>query len=159
MSILKVDTINEKTSGNGVAIPGHVIQVLQDSARGTVSSSSTSYAATGLDIDFTPKFSTSKVLIIASFDTDIGTGGRQVYTTLYRDSTELSTTVDSGSLGLANQYDAGDRQIDGTTIQFLDSPSSTSQLHYEVYFKTTGGSVSFSSQNTRGFITAMEIAQ
>ena len=26
MSILKVDTINEKTSGNGVAIPGHVIQ-------------------------------------------------------------------------------------------------------------------------------------
>ena len=29
MSILKVDTINEKTSGNGVAIPGHVIQVKQ----------------------------------------------------------------------------------------------------------------------------------
>ena len=27
MSILKVDTINEKTSGNGVAIDGHVIQV------------------------------------------------------------------------------------------------------------------------------------
>ena len=26
MSILKVDTINEKTSGNGVAIDGHVIQ-------------------------------------------------------------------------------------------------------------------------------------
>ena len=28
MSILKVDTINEKTTGNGVAIPGHVIQVV-----------------------------------------------------------------------------------------------------------------------------------
>ena len=32
MSILKVDTINEKTSGNGVAIPGHVIQVQETSA-------------------------------------------------------------------------------------------------------------------------------
>jgi len=27
MSILKVDTINEKTTGNGVIVPGHVIQV------------------------------------------------------------------------------------------------------------------------------------
>ena len=28
MSILKVDTINEKTSGNGVYIPGHVVQTV-----------------------------------------------------------------------------------------------------------------------------------
>ena len=27
MSTLYVDTINEKTSGNGVQIPGHVVQV------------------------------------------------------------------------------------------------------------------------------------
>ena len=27
MSTLFVDTINEKTSGNGIAIPGHVVQV------------------------------------------------------------------------------------------------------------------------------------
>ena len=29
MSILKVDTINEKTTGNGVHIDGHVVQVQQ----------------------------------------------------------------------------------------------------------------------------------
>ena len=29
MSTLFVDTINEKTSGNGVAIPGHVVQVVK----------------------------------------------------------------------------------------------------------------------------------
>ena len=39
MSILKVDTINEKTSGNGVAIPGHVIQVKQTVVTSTISSS------------------------------------------------------------------------------------------------------------------------
>ena len=37
MSILKVDTINEKTSGNGVAIPGHVIQVKQTVVKDTFS--------------------------------------------------------------------------------------------------------------------------
>ena len=30
MSTLFVDTINEKTSGNGIEIPGHVIQVVRE---------------------------------------------------------------------------------------------------------------------------------
>ena len=37
MSILKVDTINEKTTGNGVAIPGHVIQLVRTQTSGNVS--------------------------------------------------------------------------------------------------------------------------
>ena len=42
MSILKVDTINEKTSGNGVAIPGHVIQVVQGTLGSRQSAASSS---------------------------------------------------------------------------------------------------------------------
>ena len=42
MSILKVDTINEKTSGNGVAIPGHAIQVVDPTA-GALRDSHTSW--------------------------------------------------------------------------------------------------------------------
>ena len=30
MSTLFVDTINEKTSGNGIIIPGHVIQIVRE---------------------------------------------------------------------------------------------------------------------------------
>jgi len=146
-------------ASNGLLTPAdYVIQTAQNYARGTVTTSSTSYVLTGLDIDFTPSSTSSKVLIIAAFDMDTSAASRQAYATLYRDSTELSTIGDSGSLGLTNTYDAGDRQISGHTIQFLDSPSSTSQLHYEVYFKTTGGSVEFGSQNCRTVITAMEIA-
>ena len=43
MSILKVDTINEKTSGNGVAIPGHVVQVQSTLITGTTAVSSNTY--------------------------------------------------------------------------------------------------------------------
>lgn len=176
MGTLTVQTLQAPTSGanaNKVIIPsGHtldasnglltpadyVIQTAQNYARGQVNTSSTSYVASGLDIDFTPSSTSSKVLITAVFDLDTRAASRQAYATLYRDSTELSVIGDSGSLGLSNTYDAGDRQITGHTIQFLDSPSSTSQLHYEVYFKTTGGEVTFCSQNCRQVITAMEIA-
>ena len=48
MSTLFVDTINEKTSGNGVEIPGHVIQVVQGIKTGYVNTTSSSYVDVGL---------------------------------------------------------------------------------------------------------------
>ena len=49
MSILKVDTINEKTSGNGVYIPGHVVQVINQEADTKFSfSASGTWTNTGL---------------------------------------------------------------------------------------------------------------
>ena len=67
MSILKVDTINEKTSGNGVAIPGHVVQIQTAQMQGgSGSSSSASYIDTGLSVSITPKFATSKILVFTN---------------------------------------------------------------------------------------------
>ena len=56
MSILKVDTINEKTSGNGVQIAGHVVQVVRrDPTAAAItrfSGTSASYANTsGSDVE------------------------------------------------------------------------------------------------------------
>ena len=49
MSTLFVDTINEKTSGNGIAIPGHVVQVVKvDVEHYTINFGRSSYADTGL---------------------------------------------------------------------------------------------------------------
>ena len=66
MSILKVDTINEKTSGNGVAIPGHVIQVVSNTYATETASGSSSYTDTGLAATITPKFATSKILVLCN---------------------------------------------------------------------------------------------
>ena len=57
MSILKVDTINEKTSGNGVQIPGHVIQYQYRNPTNTgfSSNSSTMVDVTNYYVDITPK--------------------------------------------------------------------------------------------------------
>ena len=56
MSILKVDTINEKTSGNGVYIPGHVIQTVSKTFQNVTSTTSTSFIdVTGGSLAITPK--------------------------------------------------------------------------------------------------------
>ena len=67
MSILKVDTINEKTSGNGVHIAGHIVQIQSAQASGgSGQSTSTSYVDTGLSVSITPKFATSKIIVITN---------------------------------------------------------------------------------------------
>ena len=71
MSTLFVDTINEKTSGNGVAIPGHPVQVtaLQDTTESASTSSTYAECSTAYRPAITPKSSSSKVL--ASFEINI----------------------------------------------------------------------------------------
>ena len=63
MSILKVDTINEKTTGNGVAIPGHIIQVTRSVITSNVQATSSTYLDVGHSLVITPKFANSLILL------------------------------------------------------------------------------------------------
>ena len=67
MSTLYVDTITEKTSGNGVVIPGHVIQtVYNEFTDTTVSTTTFTYVdATGSDLTIVTKQANSKIYLIA----------------------------------------------------------------------------------------------
>jgi len=108
MSTLYVDTITEKTSGNGVQIPGHVIQLAHSTTAGNTSSAnSSSFADTGVSVSITPKYATSKILIIVhqvmAIQTDashtrvdfrcIESGGTEIYRMDYhgQDGTENQT--------------------------------------------------------------------
>ena len=57
MSTLFVDTINEKTTNNGVEIPGHVLQIQQTVFKDSVSTAiGPNFAeVTGLRCNITPK--------------------------------------------------------------------------------------------------------
>ena len=61
MSILKVDTINEKTSGNGVAIPGHAIHIERVVSTADITVTTTTYTDVWT-INYTPKLTTSNVI-------------------------------------------------------------------------------------------------
>lgn len=132
MSILKVDTINEKTSGNGVNIPGHVVQVV-DSTNATFSprftTTSTSYVTTGHALTITPSSASNKILIAMNLSAH--NSAAYIYGRIYRNSTALEHS-DFAIGGGGYPWVMGG-------CYFLDSPSTTSQITYTLYSRVSGG--------------------
>ena len=177
MSTLSVDTIQGQTTAANVKLPaGCVLQVLSTTKTDTFTTSSAGpIDITGLSVSITPKYATSKILVM--FDVhivgnDSGTGLR-----LLRGSTNLALGDASGSrarmtaIGFysnatsPNYYSGGQ-----TSMSFLDSPSTTSATTYKLQaqcLSTNGININMSRYDTdngnasRGSstITVMEIAQ
>ena len=162
MSILKVDTINEKTTGNGVQIAGHVVQVLSANLGADHSYSSSSTAETNiLTLNITPKFSTSKVLVLCNFGLYINSSAAESRGNLgiERDSTVIRGN-DSAS-GVAFFRDSsGHFKSYMTGFNFLDSPSTTSSVEYRIDGKVNNASVHRSTYQNEGSdstLTLLEI--
>ena len=129
-SILPVD--GAPTSGGG-----GIIQVVSTVKTDTFSTTSTSFTdITGYSVSITPKFSSSKILIMGTLVAGYGVSSAYaLYFRLMRGSTPICvgdtegnrTQASFGTQGLANT---------DTTIsfpfQFLDSPNTTSATTYKV---------------------------
>ena len=139
-STLTVDNIVGATTSSLVKIPGHVIQVVQklDTAPTTFSNSgstATFVTCGSLTQSFTPKFSTSKILLQASIGhVASNTADRFAYFKFTGGNTASSLGDANGNRSRihAFHYFAGGQ--DGTSIFFqqLDSPNTTSAITYTV---------------------------
>lgn len=154
-STINVDTIGENTSGSGVTIDGvllkdsklasgtgNVLQVVHNTEETQYSNGGTN-ATQVLSTSITPSSTSSKILIIVSAyfstNTDIYGGA-----SLYRGGTIISDSISGQSAGGANstQHTApinhrdGDGQYENETvsINYLDSPSTTSATTYTLGF-------------------------
>ncbi len=161
MSTLKVDSLIEKTSGNGVHIAGHVIQVVNASYGTQANSSSSAFTDTGLTATITPYSSSSKILISANI-----TGVRKlsnntfVQLRLVRNSSGLIHIESSAG----RDGTTGDNAVGGVATSYLDSPVTTSATTYKVQFSSANNNAEVVVQvagNTASTstITLMEIAQ
>ena len=142
MSILKVDTINEKTSGNGVAIPGHVIQVKQSVVSNVFSTTAGNGFAEMTDFRtaITPTSTTSKILVRGSLF--VGNQYYQAKGRILRDSTPIALGDARGnrpqSTWMNIGYDAGASgsysiyNCQSVAFEFLDSPATTSEIIYSL---------------------------
>ena len=163
MSTLYVDTINEKTSGNGVQIPGHVVQVVQARSGGSaITTTSGSDVDTGVAVTITPLFATSKILITAGFTATSSNGsqtGGTLYT-LYRNGTTnlLADTVSNHSGHLEYNSNSGSYAHSVAKMSYLDSPSTTSATTYGIYFRLVGSGAAALQMDWGGVtMIAMEI--
>tara|TARA_Y100001954_G_C15590656_1_gene493029 strand:- start:116 stop:601 length:486 start_codon:yes stop_codon:yes gene_type:complete len=161
MSTLSVNNIIEKTTNAGVKIPGHVIQVVQNNMTGNhrVVISNTSFTATNVTGTITPKFSTSKILVmVTTTGNNNQTNGTGIHATLYRGSTDLSAT----STGFTTvEGRTVERVMAPLVVTFLDSPATTSAVTYTLYAKsTTGSGIEVPAHtSTTSTVVMMEIAQ
>ena len=147
--------LNNQSISSVTALPsgidvGKVLQVVQATYSSTnVNTTSTTFVATGLDVNITPSSTSNKILILGTFQGQTDANG--IYT-IYRDSTNLLDVRGFFRLEVANKQT-------GYAFSYLDSPSSTSQINYELFMKNNGsGTVYFHPQaDCTATIQAIEI--
>ena len=175
MSVLKVDTIQTTagaaptTKDLGFAA-GSVIQVVNTlSTTADAANVSANFpVASGFKLSITPKFTSSKVLVIFAIDAwiDQGSNVNKIGKYAIRLNSQSNTTVAHLRYGVNFAGGtAGSQDVGGQiTLTYMDSPNSTSAQEYELVLgrwsstytnnvKINGGGFGHSA------ITLMEIAQ
>jgi hypothetical protein len=177
MSKIEVDAIEPQSgttltigaSGDTITIPsgatltnsgtatgfGKVLQVVTatDSTQRSTSSTSFVTASNTLSVNITPSSASNKILILAQ---TVGHNSTDdpLYFTIYRDATNLGTASGMASI----------RWFNGASIQtpvslkYLDSPSTTSSITYQVYMKSASGTKYMNLDGSTGSIICLEIA-
>ena len=173
-------TLKLPSDGDGTILTtnssvGKILQVKQTvktdtTSRGGSSGTDALAAISGLSVDITPSATTSKIYIITNLKLSstncwarfqLRRGSTAIYT---GNNTGLSITDTTSFIYLANQF-----QMFNINDNFLDSPNTTSQITYQVYWGArTDSSAMFLNQTsyttgnwlirTASSITAMEVA-
>lgn len=136
------------------ASAGSVLQVVNAINSTSASTTSTSYVTSGSSATITPKFATSKIYIMMSTSGRAGIGAA-LRATMYRNSTQLTgfTQTQQAGTGFIQYLDTG------ISLNYLDSPNTTSATTYTLYFLSSNGtSCQVSVDGAETNITLMEIA-
>ena len=136
---------------------GSVLQVVNATYASETSTTSASYADTGLTVSITPTSSSSKILVLISqrFFANVANGndgGGNVK--VLRGATTLITAT---RVGLSDSTGAMDNYF---TTSYLDSPATTSSITYKTQFAIFGTLGAFITQlsSSPSGITLMEIS-
>ena len=162
-SKLRVDHI-EPTGGVPTGGGGGIIQITQGSTNNRLETSSQSFVASNLSATITPKFTTSKVFIMISGDCNTNADDNEIYMTIFRSiNGATATNIGNATYGFATAASFAGRLHSAVSINYLDSPSTTSSVEYTFYVrKTSGGSgnVEFPVNNGHhhAYMTLMEVS-
>jgi len=116
---------------------GSVVQVVNATQSTTTSTSSSSYQNTGLSASITPQFSTSKILVLVDIPglAKFGSSSAQIDLQLIRGSTSIIQFEAGAGYNAVNQQN----NIGATSLNYLDSPATTSPTTYAVQFRANNG--------------------
>ena len=132
---------------------GSVLQVLEATSASQVTTTSGDLVDSGHSIAITPSSTSSKVFVQMTFNSNISANSTGLIYALHRFGQQIGDTA------IAYITTAGANTHFPTSLQHLDSPSSTSAVTYKLYIgSNSGGSVRLAGDWGYVRISAMEIA-
>jgi hypothetical protein len=125
-------------AGTKLSGAGKVLQVVSATKTDTASSSSSTFAdITGLSVSITPSSASNKILVIAYINGGYDYLTSKVATRIMRNSTALAIGDSAGNRIRVSGYtyiESDSYSPFVTSVNYLDSPSSTSSLTYKWQF-------------------------
>jgi len=168
-TITSATITNQLTDANMSA--GSIVQIVQGTGNTEFDTTNSSFTkCTNLSVTITPKATSSKILLYVSGLTKTEQYTRYMMMTIFRniggagdaDISDTGTATDNTANGFLRIYDAGTSITEQhTTITFLDSPNTTSQIVYAPAIRHgTGNSpgAHFGVANGKCVMLAMEVA-
>lgn len=151
MAISKISDVN------AVSYPGAVLQVVNAIYGTQVSIASGTMTATGLTATITPKFATSKILVLTDIQGVYSSGAISGSNySLYKNGSLLVKLAD-----VAGYINSASGDVGSVSSNYLDSPATTSATTYAIYFNRSIGTAAMYMNEGGGCssgITLMEIA-
>lgn len=129
---LQVDSSTATGLKWAAAAGGKVLQVVSATTTTSASTTSTTFADTGLTASITPSATTSKILVLLSQYCG-KTGDASTSLRLFRGATQIVEVLYIGDTGSTLSQNLG------YSLQYVDSPSSTSSLTYKTQYASGGG--------------------
>jgi len=173
MALSKIDVANMLTGATPVAnggsgrtvATGNVLQVVEATNNTGATSTSTSYADTGLTANITPSSASNKILVLVNVTVSCNYGQEQSIQSdlagfkIVRASTDIFNPIADKRIGV---YVGSGDPISNHVIPMskLDTPSSTSAVTYKVQYasRNSGKSIRFNGYSGTSTIQLMEIS-
>lgn len=143
-------------SGHTLYAPGHVIQTVNATFDENFSTTSSTYTNTPTAATITPKYATSKILVIVSANMYVPQAQKYGRGTIRRGAIEIGNQYN----GLASIYSNAIDLVTQVGVTILDTPATTSPVTYTWAIAATNGASTVHSplSNNRNSITLLEIA-
>tara|TARA_A100001515_G_scaffold128050_1_gene114057 strand:+ start:52 stop:564 length:513 start_codon:yes stop_codon:yes gene_type:complete len=169
MSQLKVNSIipvGGVPSGGG----GGIIQIVETVKTDTTSQSLTGSGnfsdISGMSVSITPTSSSSKVYVVVTVAVACNDGNRNNFIQLRRDSTDIAKGTGGGTTNGSFYHKTRDNfSPESISLNFLDSPATTSAVTYKMRWSGESGDTYFLNRNASNtnegmvsVITAMEVS-
>lgn len=135
---------------------GAIVQMIHNSTSTTTSTSGTTYVASNIAAQITPRVAANKIIVIACGSVYISGGNQQSSTTIYRDSTNLG----HADRGIIQFWDIGGQFQGNASIMLTDHPNTTNAVTYAMYFRklsSGGDAVHIGVDASTQYITLLEV--